>query len=158
MTDEQHPATVDDRADAPIEVALAVQQLYGRHFRAIDRGDGTAWARTFTDDGEFHSPSYERPACGRDELTAFGDAFGTGAAARREVPRHVLTNLHVGEGDRPGHVVATGYLSIVVTDAAGVRTLRMTVITDDIVRGDDGIYRIARRRVAPDTVARQPTG
>lgn len=106
-------------------------------------------AQTFTDDGEFHSPSYPEPVAGTDALIAFAERFHAAARAANEVHRHVITNLAI---DEPGEGAATvrAYLQIVATSIGGEsRLVRMTTFTDRVVRVGDR-WRIARRDVRRD--------
>ncbi|GAA4670193.1 nuclear transport factor 2 family protein [Gordonia humi] len=126
-----------------------IHQLYGRQSHLIDGGRALAWAQTFTVDGEFVSPSYSAPVVGEKALVEFAQAFAKNAAAAGEAHRHVLTNLAV---DRVAddELVVGGYLQIVATRHGGEsRLLRMTTITDHVVRVG-GAWRIARRVVRRD--------
>ena len=77
------------------EDVAAIHQLYGHQSHCIDSGRQQDWAQTFTDGGEFHSPSYPEPVVGFDDLAAFAARFFAAAEAADEVHRHVLTNLVV---------------------------------------------------------------
>ncbi|MFC0452607.1 nuclear transport factor 2 family protein [Rhodococcus jostii] len=128
-----------------------LHQLYGRQSHLIDGGDASGWAQTFTDDGEFHSPSYPEPVSGTDALIAFAERFHTEARAANEVHRHVITNVVIdGAGDA---ATVRAYLQIVATSIGGEsRLVRMTTFTDRVVlRGDR--WRIARRDVRRDDTA-----
>ena len=61
----------------------AIHQLYGHQSHCIDSGRQQDWAQTFTDGGEFHSPSYPEPVVGFDDLAAFAARFFA-AGRRRE--------------------------------------------------------------------------
>lgn len=129
-----------------------LHQLYGRQSHLIDGGDASGWAQTFTDDGEFHSPSYPEPVSGTDALIAFAERFHAGARAANEVHRHVITNVVIdGAGD--GSTVVRAYLQIVATSIGGdSRLVRMTTLTDRVVLVDDR-WRIARRDIRRDDAA-----
>ncbi|MFC9767459.1 nuclear transport factor 2 family protein [Rhodococcus jostii] len=129
-----------------------LHQLYGRQSHLIDGGDASGWAQTFTDDGEFHSPSYPEPVSGTDALIAFAERFHAGARAANDVHRHVITNVVIdGAGD--GSTVVRAYLQIVATSIGGdSRLVRMTTLTDRVVLVDDR-WRIARRDIRRDDAA-----
>jgi hypothetical protein len=137
-----------DRVDA--DVVLAVHQLYGRQSHAIDGGDATGWAATFTADGEFASPSYPQPTVGRAALTAFAERFAATGRANGEVQRHVLNTVHVAATPEPGVLDVRGYLQILATPAGGsVRLVRSTTIRDQVV-AVGGDWLVHRRTVSRD--------
>ncbi|MEI4742915.1 nuclear transport factor 2 family protein [Rhodococcus erythropolis] len=135
------------------EDVVAIQQLYGHQSHCIDSGRQQDWAQTFTDNGEFHSPSYPEPVVGFDDLAAFAARFHAAAEAVDEVHRHVLTNLVVEAVDESALAVR-GYLQIVATARGGEsRLVRMTTIDDRVVRvGEE--WKIARRTVSRDDAPR----
>ncbi|MCJ0903076.1 nuclear transport factor 2 family protein [Rhodococcus sp. ARC_M6] len=138
------------------EVVTSIHQLYGMQSHLIDTGQSDSWAKTFTIDGKFHSPSYPEPVVGFTELTAFAARFFAGASAVGEVHRHVLTNLAI-ESHEPGVVTVRGYLQIVATVIGGEsRLVRMTTITDRVVRVNEE-WRIDRRVVSRDDTPRFST-
>lgn len=140
-------AHVDVVAD--VATLVRIQQLYGAQSHFIDGGDASAWARTFTDDGEFHSPSYPAPVRGTAELTAFAERFVADARGRGEVTRHVVTNVFVETADDRSATVRA-YLQIVMTPRnEPSRLVRLTTITDHLV-AEGGRWRIRRRTVRRD--------
>ncbi|MGQ5690722.1 nuclear transport factor 2 family protein [Rhodococcus erythropolis] len=135
------------------EDVVAIQQLYGHQSHCIDSGRQQDWAQTFTDNGEFHSPSYPEPVVGFGDLAAFAARFHAAAEAVDEVHRHVLTNLVVEAVDESALAVR-GYLQIVATARGGEsRLVRMTTVDDRVVRvGEE--WKIARRTVSRDDAPR----
>lgn len=135
--------------DVDATVLAQLHQLYARQSHLIDGGAAEEWARTFTPDGEFCSPSYPAPVVGAEELTAFAERFLAAATAAGEVHRHVITNVDVEPSD--GDTLAVrAYLQIVATVRGGQsRVVRFTTLTDRVVR-HDGAWRIARRTVRRD--------
>lgn len=135
------------------EDVVAIQQLYGHQSHCIDSGRQQDWAQTFTDNGEFHSPSYPEPVVGFGDLAAFAARFYAAAEAVDEVQRHVLTNLVVEAVDESALAVR-GYLQIVATARGGEsRLVRMTTVDDRVVRvGEE--WKIARRTVSRDDAPR----
>ncbi|TSD49288.1 nuclear transport factor 2 family protein [Rhodococcus sp. KBS0724] len=146
MTDYRGVATDD---------VVAIHQLYALQSHFIDSGRQRDWAATFTVDGEFHSPSYPEPVVGFSDLEAFAGRFYSGADAADEVHRHVITNLLV-EPAAEAELTVCGYLQIVATTRGGdTRLVRMTTITDRVIRvGDE--WKIARRSVFRDDAPRNP--
>ncbi|WP_245617507.1 nuclear transport factor 2 family protein [Amycolatopsis taiwanensis] len=132
-------------ADVSAETLVRVHQLYGAQSHLIDNGHARAWARTFTADGEFHSPTYPEPVVGIDALTRFAEDF----ARQDGITRHVITNVFVVPVG-PDALTVHAYLQIVHTPAGGPsRLARQTTITDELVR-DSGTWRIRRRTVRRD--------
>lgn len=135
--------------DVDATVLAQLHQLYARQSHLIDGGAADEWARTFTPDGEFRSPSYPAPVVGVEELTAFAERFFAAATAAGEVHRHVITNVDV-EPDDGDTLAVRAYLQIVATVRGGQsRVVRFTTLTDRVVR-HDGAWRIARRTVRRD--------
>ncbi|GAA1913045.1 nuclear transport factor 2 family protein [Nocardioides hwasunensis] len=146
---EQH-GEVDDLT------VVQVLRAYARQARLIDSFDGPGWAATFTTDGVFASPSYPQPVVGTDALVAFVEQYAETARATRTTSRHVVTNVDVVPGPRPGSVVAHAYLQIVATPAGEPsRLVRLTTLTDQLVASADG-WRFARRDVRRDDVPPVP--
>ena len=141
--------------EVPDLIAVQVMRLYARQSRLIDGGDAPGWARTFTDDGVFASPSYPEPSVGTAQLVAFAERFAAGNASGT-VSRHVITNVDVLPGADDDHLVVHAYLQIVATSRGELsRLLRLTTITDHLVRLR-GTWRVAHRKVLRDDAA--PTG
>lgn len=130
--------------------SFEVERLYARQSRLIDSGDAAGWAATFTADGAFHSPSYPEPAVGTPALVAFAERYAEGQRSGT-VSRHVVTNVDVVPGADADHLTAYAYLQIVATPRGEAsRLVRLTTLTDELVRGDDGAWRFATRRVTRD--------
>ncbi|GAB3743256.1 nuclear transport factor 2 family protein [Nocardiopsis nanhaiensis] len=128
---------------------VEVQQLYARQSHLIDSGRAEEWARTFTEDGEFHSPSYPGPVIGRQALRAFAERFTKDARDAGEVRRHVITNVFAEPGSS-GELQVSAYLQVIATAVTGLtRTLRFTTVHDRLRRDGDTWY-TARREVHRD--------
>lgn len=128
------------------ENVIAVYQLYGRQSHAIDSGNATGWAETFTEDGAFHSPSYPQSVERRKELIAFAEQFYANCQKTSEQLRHVITDISVRMSS-PTTLSSRAYLQIVGT-TPGKRPVvqRLTVINDDIQMTENG-WRISNRYV-----------
>ena len=119
-----------------IEDRLDIVDLYARQSHAIDGGDAVGWARTFTEDGRFESPTFRLTAVGHDELERFARSSNDAALARGEHLRHwidavVMTRID----DLATHVEA--YLMILATSAQGSRVDRSVRVIDDLAKVDD---------------------
>lgn len=134
-----------------LETLLEVQHLYAAQSLAIDGGDAEGWADTFVPDGVFDSPTYDRPIEGRAALVAFARDLHAAAPYLH----HVITNVRVRPGERPGEYDVRANLLIVTTHdlasgAAGID--RITTIDDRLRRDstDHDDLRLVRRRVTRD--------
>lgn len=145
MSQTEQPA-----GEVPGAVVVQVQRAYARQSRLIDSGDAAGWAATFTDEGEFHSPSYPEPAVGAEALREFAESFARAGHQAQAVSRHVVTNVDVLPGADDDQVVAHAYLQIVTTPYGGEsRLVRLTTITDRLER-HDGAWLVAHRQVRRD--------
>lgn len=116
--------------------------LYGAQAQAIDSGDGSAWADTYTEEGTYESPSYERTYSGRKELTDFGNSFPT----RSPNSRHLVLNVHITDiGEDKAKAILT-YV-IVAGDPGGVCQILRTVTAFDDIKLVDGQPKLAARRI-----------
>jgi uncharacterized protein (TIGR02246 family) len=119
------PSTTEDRDE--------ILQLMYRYNHAIDGGDVTGWAATFTADGVFDVAGQVR--AGRDELIAF--------AASVHGYRHTVVNPVI---DVVGDAATVRAYFVVYqgTAVAGTGTYE-----DEVVRTPDG-WRFAKRVSTPD--------
>ncbi|MFF4771427.1 nuclear transport factor 2 family protein [Microtetraspora fusca] len=141
--------SADTGASIDTETLVRIHQLYGEQSHLIDNGRAREWAATFSADGEFHSPTYPDPVVGTARLTTFAERFFEEARSSGVTTRHVITNLFVHSADDRSAIVHA-YLQIVSTPVGGEpRLVRMTTITDDLVR-QDGRWLIRRRVVRRD--------
>lgn len=135
-----------------------VERFYARQSRLIDEGDARGWAATFTPDGVFDSPSYPQPARGAEELEAFARGFRDNGIATATRMRHVITNVDVVT-ETPDAATVHAYLQIVATPQGhDSRLVRLTTITDQLVRRPDaeagaGGWLVAHRAVRRDDAA-----
>jgi hypothetical protein len=120
-----------------------VLQLLGEQSFAIDDGDASGWARTFTEDGTFSSPTYGEPIRGRADLTAFAARHDSTVAGR-----HVVTGTHLVRTDSAGDDCDARSTLLIVAPASDgdARILRITTIDDHLVRVD-GRLLVQRRQV-----------
>ncbi|WP_020501358.1 nuclear transport factor 2 family protein [Sciscionella marina] len=121
-------------------------ELLGGQAHAIDSGRALDWARTFTEDGVFASPSYPEPVRGRAALTRFAERF----AANNPGAHHIVTNACIADSIGPDECRAMANLLIVRTLQDGaVRIERVTTIHDHLLR-EHGALRVAERVVTRD--------
>ena len=132
------PLTVEDR--------LEITDLVARYNHAVDRGDGEAFADTFTDDGALDAAG--RLIEGRAALAAF--AKGLPGSVR--VPRHIASNL-VMEGDgEAGQATLAAYVQMYALAGDPPRQeVVASGLYDDQLAKVDGRWRFVRRVFVPDS-------
>jgi hypothetical protein len=135
-----------------IEARLEILDLYARQAQAIDGSDPAGWARTFTADGVFESPTYRLTATGSAELEEFAKTSNEAALARGEQLRHILDSVVMEAGQDASSIAVLAYLMIVATTAEGSRIDRMTTVHDELRRVDCA-WLLAHRRVFRDAPA-----
>lgn len=131
---------------------LDILDLLGRYAHAYDSGDREALTRLFVENAEFviqgrvgHVPSVMQ---GRDAIIE-------GLVAKRlvmqpEQRRHIATNLVVLE-QTDSVARAASYLVLIATLDGSPRTLATGRYEDDLVKCEDGSWRILRRLAIPDS-------
>jgi 3-phenylpropionate/cinnamic acid dioxygenase small subunit len=131
---------------------LDIIDLLGRYAHAYDSGDREALGARFAEDAEFviqgrvgHVPSV---MTGRDAIVE-------GLIAKRlvmqpEQRRHVATNFVVLE-QTDGGARAASYLVLMATLDGPPRTLATGRYEDELVKCEDGRWRIRRRLAMPDS-------
>jgi hypothetical protein len=130
---------------------LAVYDLYARQAHLIDGGAADGWAKTFTVDGRFSSPTYGLTAVGRGELAEFAASSNNAALARGQQYRHWVDQLVIQQ-QGPGEMRVDGYMLIVATTAESTgieRSLRLV----DVLRCVDGEWLVASREMFRDGFA-----
>lgn len=128
-------------------ISAAVRNLYARQAHLIDAGRHDEWAHTFTENGEFHSPTYGKPAIGYEQLIGISRAFTASAEKSGERHRHLFENIWVSECDETT-AQARAYLSIIASqqDGGQLRILRIVTITDQLEKSEDE-WRVRHRTV-----------
>lgn len=136
-----------DRA-ADVADKLAIQELFARYAHAIDDLDPAGWVACFTVDGIFQVGT--RAMQGAAALRGYADVH-----VREVRCRHMMSNfLYEVRGDE-----AAGQCSMLATlaTAGGYRIFAQGRYVDRLVR-QDGMWRIAHRKVETDQLASDPTG
>ena len=136
-----------DRA-ADVADKLAIQELFARYAHAIDDLDPAAWVACFIADGIFQVGT--RAMQGAAALRGYADVH-----VREIRCRHMMSNfLYTVRGDE-----AAGQCSMLATlaTAGGYRIFAQGRYADRLVR-QDGVWRIAHRKVETDQLASNPTG
>lgn len=130
------------------ETQLAVlQNFYARQAQLIDTGQHEAWAGTFTADGEFHSPTYGKPAIGQAQLADISRRFGESAQQADERQRHIVQNVWVTQCDgRTAQVRAYVMIAGTSLENKQTRILRIVTNIDQLERTADG-WRIRHRQI-----------
>ena len=115
---------------------------YGKQARAIDTGDGAAWADSYTAGGTYDSPSYEQVFTGREELIGFGNSF----PERSPNATHLVNNMHITEFTETTANVVLNY--VIVSGEPGQQcTILRTVTAFDQIDLREGQPRIISRRI-----------
>ncbi|MPZ99950.1 MAG: nuclear transport factor 2 family protein [Dehalococcoidia bacterium] len=120
---------------------LAILDLAARYNHAIDGGDASGWASTFTSDGIFVS---REEVTGTDALVAFARNFAQNLPGARH-----WTNNHVieGDGDAATH---SCYLQLLnVAAEGGARVISTGTYRDQLTKVD-GSWKFSRRHVVSD--------
>jgi ketosteroid isomerase-like protein len=130
---------------AAVEARLAIADTMNAYSHAIDYGDATAWAATFTEDGVFDVRDREgnssRVLRGRAELLDFAEHFSRPPARWH---KHLLLSpviTLVGDGDAE----SIAYHAVLVEHAEGARVWEFGRYRDTLARAADGRWRLARR-------------
>ncbi|MFC7922715.1 nuclear transport factor 2 family protein [Streptomyces cinereoruber] len=141
------PRTHADGTATGIDAA-AVERFYARHMHLLDGGAATAWARTFTADASFASPSMTEPVRGRDGIEAGARAAVAGRAAAGEVHRHWVTMTTI----RPAAdgAEAVSYVEILATPRGGAPRIELSCVMRDRLVRRDGELLVAERVVTRD--------
>ncbi|EGX60566.1 nuclear transport factor 2 [Streptomyces zinciresistens K42] len=141
------PRTHDEGTATAVD-AVAVERFYAQHMQLLDDGDAVAWARTFTEDASFTTPSMTEPVRGRDDIESGGRAAVAGRAEAGEVHRHWVTMTTL----RPAAdgADALSYVEILVTPRRGVPRIEpFCVMRDRLVRRGDALL-VAERVITRD--------
>lgn len=130
------------------ETQLAsLRNFYARQAHLIDTGQHEGWAQTFTENGEFHSPTYGQPAIGQAQLAAISRRFSESAQQAGERQRHLVQNVWVTQCDGTSAQVRA-YVMIVGTSLVEKQTRILRIVTniDELERCADG-WRIRHRQI-----------
>lgn len=138
--------------------ARALQQLGLRYARAIDRRDGDLLVSLFTNNGSIGSADTDQPAYKghvdlRRMLKQVDRSFGP--------TMHGLSNQLFEQAEESDHASGETYCDaqhIVVQKDGSWLLLRMAVRYLDHYRKEDGIWRIARRRIKVEWVGTSQVG
>lgn len=118
-------------------IIVMINQFCAEQVHLLDDGEADGWAATFTDNGEFRSPTYPEPARGRDQLAGIVRAYHQRAAGAGERHRHVTSDLMVRQIDADTLAVRATQL-IMASSPAGARVDRVITMTDILDRTIDG--------------------
>jgi hypothetical protein len=129
------------------EIAVLRQNAID-YWHRVDREGGAGVSEMFVADGLFHAGP-GAPLVGREAIEAF-------YAWRRErgarTSRHIVSNFHAAfDGERRART--TCIMILYGTDGApphqGTGAAMIADMIDDCVKGDDGVWRYARRDFVP---------
>ena len=113
-----------------------IQSLYSKYCFALDAGDGATFGECFAEDGIFQLE--ERQFHGRERIAQIA------ASSRGTRPPHYYANLWVKRVEG-GKAEAAAYF--VVFDPTAGAVAGSGHYNDDLVRGTDGQWRFAHRRI-----------
>lgn len=120
-----------------------IHELVARYNKAIDTGDATGWADTFTEDGVFDGIA--GTFTGRSELEGFVRAYVSDPQfADWAASQHWTTNLVIeGDGD---HAELFAHVKMVKPEPDGGRII-LVGWYQDVLAKVDGRWRFTRRAV-----------
>lgn len=129
------------------EIAVLRQNAIDYWYR-VDHEGGAGVSEMFVAGGVFHAGPGD-PLIGRDAIEAFY-AWRTGRGERTS--RHIVTNFHATfDGTRKART--TCIMILYGTDGMpphkGTGAALIADMVDDCVKGDDGVWRYARRNFVP---------
>lgn len=134
---------------ATAEAFTEVQQLYGRHMRAMDDGEVAVWTSDFTEDAVFATNARPEPQRGRAEIAR----NATTAARRLEeegvLRRHCVTTLDLRVAP-DGTLVARTYALITRTVVGETSVLEFVCTCQDTLVRREGRLLITHRQVRRD--------
>ncbi len=133
----------------PVEDRLQILDLYARQSHYVDEGQAADWARTYTVDGVFVSPTFQLVARGHQALEDFARNSHQAARDRGEQLRHHISAV-VLEQVESGVVWARAYLMILATSRAGTRIDRSMRLIDSLAKVDDAWLFTSREIVRDD--------
>jgi len=140
-----------DSFDAiPIADRLEIEALLARQSHLVDESDAEAWADTFTTDGVFESPTYQLVARGPVELAEFARTSNDRARSQGRQFRHVVSSIWL-TAETPDRIRSRQYVMIHITDAEGTRVDRSLVVSDLLLRTQNG-WRVQHRTMRRDGI------
>lgn len=125
----------------------SIHNFYAKQSHLIDSSQHEAWAKTFTQNGEFHSPTYGAPAVGWGQLVEISKKFTENCKSLNEIQRHVFSNIWIVSHE--GNSVKTqAYLSIIASnlEAGETKIVRIINIQDELVKTNDD-WLVVKREV-----------
>ena len=133
------------------DLYLEIQQFYAAQMQALDGGDATGWAETFTEDGVFAANADSSATCGRAAIAQAAHAAAARLAEEGLVQRHWLGMLDARPGPDGG--VRVRYYALVIRTPGGGDPViwRSCAGADELVRHDGG-WLVRERRITRDDV------
>ena len=129
------------------EIALLRQNAIDYWF-CVDHQGGAGVSEMFVEDGVFHAGPGE-PLVGREAIEAF---YAWRRTRGERTSRHIITNFHAAfAGDREARTCCV--MQLYGTDGKppheGTSAAMVADMIDDCVKGDDGVWRFAKRDFVP---------
>jgi hypothetical protein len=153
-----------NQAERIREIAILQQNAVDYWYR-VDYLGGEGVAEMFVPEGIFHAGPGD-PLVGRDAIEAF---YAWRGERGERTSRHVITNFHASFTS-PANARTTCVMQLFASDGvpphAGTHPAMVADMIDDCIKGEDGLWRFARRNfhalwmsgaeltVAPDKLKR----
>lgn len=130
--------------DLSLADRLAITALSDEFGRCLDHGDLEGFLAIFTEDADYRNGA--RQLKGREEIAAF---FRTRAAAGR-TSRHLHSGLRLRASGPEGAEGESVWLTFAGAGPPPVADAAPAAVSDvsDVYRREDGVWRIASRRIA----------
>ncbi|MDX2221896.1 MAG: nuclear transport factor 2 family protein [Rhodospirillaceae bacterium] len=126
---------------------LAIADLHARYYVSTDEADVDGFMACWAEDGDVLFDSAFGTFPSRDTIRAFEDEHvHRGMAVGK---RHILTNLTIRPGDRPGTALTTSYLQVIdVVNAP--RIIATAIYRDSVVEKTANGWRFRVRKMDVD--------
>lgn len=130
-----------------VSLRAQVEDFYVRRLKALDFGDASAWADSFTENGTFTTNARPEPSQGRAAIRDEVRTAHTTLVARGAHRRHWLGMLSVRERES-GEVQADFYALVYEIVLGGATTIMATTTGESVLEpfGDDFLVREERIR------------
>lgn len=121
-----------------------IQHFYARQMRALDEGDITVWALTFSPDGVFDASGLPEPVRGSEQIESSARKAWEDLAANGIQRRHWLGMLAVDQAD-DGSLVARTYALVLSTERGGQAAVRASTSCEDVLVRAEGRLQVRHR-------------
>ncbi len=131
------PLSAEDRSE--------IQNLAGRYSHALDLGEPEAWRSVFTDDAVMEMVTQNRWITGDELWSLSGSRDADGPQGR-----HMPSTFQIeGEGD---NATMRSYVTVMRTGDGGPAHVVFQGRYEDVLRREDGAWKIAHRTILTDWI------